>query len=363
MTRLRLGIIGAGSIVAQKHLLALAEVPEIEVAALCRRDAEQLHVLADRFRIPGSYTDYRDLLNDPGIDAVLVATGPAAQPQIVIDSVRAGKHVFAEKPMAATSAQARAMTEAIRDSSRHFQIGFNKRFYCGYRTAKQLIRTGELGAPTGIHARFWFQPGRADPLLHNGIHFLDLARFFMGPVDEVYARRARPEPIAAPGGETWALSLAFRSGAVGNLLISSLASWDHVNEHVDLVGSNHHVVSVENGRVTSVFRRGDGQRAQLHESTVSAHWWSGNEEQGFTGQFRVFARTILDGWRGSFDHGDDGGSLAPGPQDGVRALELLEAARESAAVGHGVSLPGGGACAVGTVGSPVAGTPHGEGWS
>ena len=113
MNRVRLGIIGAGSIVAKKHLLALTEVHQIEVVALCRRDAGALQELADRFRIPRRYTDYRDLLGDPGIDAVLVATGPAAQPAIVMDALGARKHVFAEKPMAATSDQARLMTEAI----------------------------------------------------------------------------------------------------------------------------------------------------------------------------------------------------------------------------------------------------------
>jgi myo-inositol 2-dehydrogenase / D-chiro-inositol 1-dehydrogenase len=356
MTRLRVGIIGAGSIVAQKHLLALAEVPEIEVAALCRRDAALLRGLADRFRIARFSTDYRDLLNDPGIDAVVVATGAAAQPGIVIDAMAAGKHVFAEKPMAATAAQARPMVEAIERASHHFQLGFNKRFYRGYRTAKALIRAGELDEPTGIHARFWFQPGRADPLLHNGIHFLDLARFFMGPVDGVFARRAAPESVATPGAETWALSLAFRSGAVGNLLISSLASWDHVNEHVDLVGSNHSVVSVENGRVTRVCRRSDGKRAELQESTLSVHWWSGNDEQGFTGQFRVFARCVLDG--GSAD--PDDASLAAGAEDGLRALELLEAARESAGAGHGVSLAASDPRAAGAVGAPVAGAAPGR---
>ena len=86
---------GAGSIVAKKHLLALAEVPEIVVAGLCRRDAGELQMLADRFRVPRRYTDYRDLLSDPGIDAVLVATGPAAQPEIVRAAAAAGKHVFA----------------------------------------------------------------------------------------------------------------------------------------------------------------------------------------------------------------------------------------------------------------------------
>ena len=80
---------------------------------------------------------------------------------------------------------------------------------------------------------------------------------------------------------------------MGNLLLSSLASWDYVNEHVDLVGSNHNALSVENGRVVRVFRRDDEGRAQLCENTLSAHWWSGNEEQGFTGQFRAFAQAVV----------------------------------------------------------------------
>lgn len=174
-------------------------------------------------------------------------------------------------------------------------------------------------------------------MLHNGIHFLDLAPFFMGPVEEVFARKADPDPIPAAQAETWALSLRFTSGAVGTLLISSQASWDYVNEHVDLVGSNHSGVSVENGRLVRVFRRSDGNRAALHENTLSVHWWSGNEEQGFTGQFRAFARAVLAGRRVALAHVDLG--FPAGAEDGVRALELLEAARESAAKGRSVSLP------------------------
>jgi myo-inositol 2-dehydrogenase/D-chiro-inositol 1-dehydrogenase len=338
MTPLRLGIVGAGSIVAKKHLLALAEVPEIAVVGLCRRDAGELQVLADRFRVPRRYTDYRDLVSDPGIDAVLIATGPRAQPGILIEAAAVGKHVFAEKPMAETAAEARALAVAIREARIHVQIGFNKRLYFGYRTAWDLIRAGELGAPTGFQARFWFQPGRADPLLHNGIHFLDLAQFFMGPVNEVFARTAEPLTGAATTAGTWAVSLRFDSGAVGNLLLSSLASWDYVNEHVDLVGSNHNALSVESGRVVRVFRRDDARHTQLCENTLSGHWWSGNEEQGFTGQFRAFAQSVFRARREPRGP-DNPGFLAAGSEDGVRALELLEAVRDSAAHGRSVTLP------------------------
>jgi predicted dehydrogenase len=125
---------------------------------------------------------------------------------------------------------------------------------------------------------------------------------------------------------------------VGNLLLSSLASWDYVNEHVDLVGSNHNAVTVENGRVVRIFRREGEKRAQLCENTLSAHWWSGNEEQGFTVQLRAFARAALNGPGAALDT-DDLGSLAARPEDGIRALELLEAVRESAAKGQSILLP------------------------
>ncbi len=339
MTPVRLGIIGAGSVVTKKHLPALGEVPELAVVALCRRDAAALEATADRFRIPRRYADHRDLLGDPAVEAVLVATGPAAQPAIVRDAVAAGKHVFAEKPMAATAAEARAMAEAVRRSPVRFQIGFNKRFYYGYRTARQLVRAGELGAPTGLQARFWFQPGRADPLLHNGIHFLDLARFFMGPVEEVLTREAAPPARSVPGARTWAISLRFASGAAGNLLISSLASWDFVNEHVDLVGSTHSTISVENGRVVRVFRRSQEQRSQVSENTLSAHWWSGNDEQGFSVQLRVFAAAVRNGDGDRRPPDPDGlAALAAGAEDGLRALELLEAVTESAASGRSVAV-------------------------
>jgi len=340
MDQLRLGIIGAGPIVEKKHLPALLEVPEIAVVAVCRRNVEHLHRLADRFRIPKCHTDYRDLLDQADIDAVLVATGPEDRPAIVTDAAAARKHIFAEKPMAETSAQAREMSEAIRAAGVHFQIGFNKRFYYGYLQAQRLAQHGELGSLSGISGRFWFQPGRRDAMLHNGIHFLDLMTFFMGPAREVFARGARP-PAPDPGApvpETLAVSLTFESGAVGNLLLSSAASWDYTNEHVDLIGSNQNVLSVENGRQVRLFRKGQAQASQLYENTLSVHWWSGNEEQGFTLQLRAFAQSVLHG-RGPSPASDDLRPLAATAADGVSALALLEAVRHSMALNSNVPVP------------------------
>jgi len=157
------------------------------------------------------------------------------------------------------------MVEAVRAANVHFQVGFNKRFYTGYRQARLLLQKGELATPTGIDARFWFQAGRRDGLLHNGVHFLDLVQYFLGPVKNVFARRCAP-PVEGPAADTVAVSLGFESGAVGNILLSSLASWDYPNEHVDIVGSNGTALSVENGRALRVFRKGDGRPSELYEN-------------------------------------------------------------------------------------------------
>ena len=150
------------------------------------------------------------------------------------------------------------MAEAIRHSPVYVQIGFNKRFYYGYRTARELMRAGRarrahrVPGSVLVPARPRRPPAaqrhplpRPGPVLHGSRR--------RGVRATGASRRRAPRRRPTPGP----CRSRFGSGAVGNLLLSSLASWDYVNEHVDLVGSNHNVVSVENGRVVRVFRQGD----------------------------------------------------------------------------------------------------------
>ena len=231
------------------------------------------------------------------------------------------------------------MAAAIQAAKVQFHLGFNKRFYHGYQQAKRLVQSGELGELSGLQARFWFQPGRRDPMLHNGVHFLDLATFFMGPVNEVFARRYTLPQSTAPvmPPETLVISMAFATGAVGNLLLSSMASWDYINEHVDLIGSNHTVLSVENGRQVQVFQSGAQQPVHHYENTLSVHWWSGNEEQGFTPQLRAFAHRILPIAEAPTPP-DDLQMMTAHAEDGIRSLALFEAVKKSIAQGTNVSL-------------------------
>lgn len=337
MEQLRLGIIGAGPIVEKKHLPALAEVPEIAVVTVCRRSEQPLRQLAGRFRIPKWCTDYRDVLDDREVDAVLIASGPESQPAIIKDAAAVKKHVFVDKPMADSAAQARDIAAAVRAAGIHLQIGFNKRFYYGYREAKRLLEAGELGPLSAVSARFWYQAGRRDPLLYNGIHFLDLTEFFAGRVGHVFARsHAMPSANGGPGMETLAISMVTDGGVVANLLLSSAASWDFINEHVDLIGAGQGALSIENGRQLRVFRKETAAASRLHENTLSVHWWSGHDEQGFAPQLRVFAGHALGRDRPGAAT-DPPTARAAGVEEGIRSLAVLEAIRRSLA--QGASVP------------------------
>jgi myo-inositol 2-dehydrogenase/D-chiro-inositol 1-dehydrogenase len=332
MEQLRLGVIGGGAISEKKHLPALAEISEIAVTALSRRNEAKLGALARRFRVPTSVTDYRRILDDPGIDAVLVATGPDTHPQIVIDAAAAGKHVFVEKPIAETSADALKMAAAVERANIVCHVGFNKRFYSGYRQAKRLIAQGALGALSGLSGRFWYQAGRRDPLLHNGLHFLDLAAFFMGPFTEVFARRCviPADDRGAAGRETFAVNMLDARGGVANLLLSSAGSWDDINEHLDVIGSNQSAMSIHNGRELRVFNQAEPLMGRVYENTLSVHWWSGNDEQGFIPQLRVFAQRVMG------KPADDMTPLAATLADGVHSLQMLESIHRS--LDHGTSI-------------------------
>src|SRR6185436_17984444 len=110
-------------------------------------------------------------------------------------------------------------------------------FYYVYRTAFKLIQDGHIGVPTGVSARFWFSPSRRplplrkQVIVQNGIHFLDLMQFLMGPACEVFAKERVIEDRA-----TVTATIVFQSGAVGSVLLSTGGSWSYPNELLDVAG-------------------------------------------------------------------------------------------------------------------------------
>ena len=147
--RIRLGYVGAGNLAQKVHLPNFAAIEGCELVALAevRRDLGER--VQRRYDIPKLYASHRELAADPHVDAIAVSAPFALQGEIARDCLLAGKHVFMEKPMAVSLAQADRMLGAEREGGARLMVAYMKRHDAGnelaHATVAQWRRTGELG--------------------------------------------------------------------------------------------------------------------------------------------------------------------------------------------------------------------------
>ena len=139
------GIIGAGHFGAV-HARAMAEVDEVRLVASCRENADAAAAFAAEHG-GTSYRDWRALLDDPAVDAVLIATPHDLHEEIAIGAAKAGKHILLEKPMAPNVAACDAVLAAADASRVKLMIGHVMHFALPCLKAKEIIDSGVLGAP------------------------------------------------------------------------------------------------------------------------------------------------------------------------------------------------------------------------
>lgn len=151
--RLRIGFIGVGGR-ARNHLDSAANLQKnaglIEAAAVCDVYKNNLEAAAERVTratgaSPKQTGDYRDLLNDPSIDAVVIATPDHWHARQTIDALKAGKHVYCEKPMTHSVAEAIDVWKTWKESGRVMQVGVQSTSLPVWKDANERIRNGQLG--------------------------------------------------------------------------------------------------------------------------------------------------------------------------------------------------------------------------
>ena len=148
----RFGYVGCGFMAQKVHLPNFSSIPGCELMALAEVRAGLRDRIADRYRIPRRYSSHEEMARDPEIEAVAVSAGYALQGQMARELLRAGKHVFMEKPMAVTVKDAEAILAASREGGGRLMVGYMKRYDVGNEVAKAAIdrfrENSELGAVT-----------------------------------------------------------------------------------------------------------------------------------------------------------------------------------------------------------------------
>ena len=175
----RWGVIGPGDVVEHKSGPALQSVPGSELLAVAGRTPSRTEDFARRHGVPRWYATPGELLADPEVDAVYVATPPGSHPDYAIAAAEAGKHVYVEKPMARTGAECEAMIEAAERAVVGLYVAYYRRALPRFVAAEQAVRQGRLGDLRSVELRLQHvQSGgggwRLDPQTSGGGLFVDV---------------------------------------------------------------------------------------------------------------------------------------------------------------------------------------------
>ena len=319
---------GAG-FVGDIHARALLSHPGIDLVAVCGRTRPKTEALAAKMNT-NYYLSVEDMLESTAPDIVCIATGNRDHHDPSVASIRAGAHVFVEKPMAFTLEEARAMVAAADQAAVSLGVNFNHRFSACYRRALAFVNEGSLGTVAYVLVKFAgdLYKDLNDPycmLIETQGHSFDLMRLFGGEIERVSAEVADPRKLGVYTSA--AVTVKYRSGAVGSLL----GSWDSSYAHP---GSQLLEVSGTEGRVV-VDNVVDSVRLFRHHSDIYQEWRPGI----FDAQSHDFWRTIEDHVHAFVDAVAQGRPPPVTGGDGLRALELTFEAIASASQTNFVPKP------------------------
>ncbi len=196
--QVKIGIIGAGNI-APAHIKAFGGYPErCKVVAICDIVAELAEKRAEEYQLT-SYTDYKEMIEKESLDAVCIATPPAAHKSVALDVLTMGCNILCEKPLAMTVEDGRAMADAAGKADVLFMVAFCHRFEQAIVKIKDSVSSGQFGPITSYRNVFanaaGHRPTRGGNLMDNGSHAVDIARYIMGDPMKVLAAQFRPKKV------------------------------------------------------------------------------------------------------------------------------------------------------------------------
>ncbi len=196
--RVRFGIIGCGSI-GQVHGDIIKELPNAELVAISNRTEETCVQISDRFDCE-YYTDYKEILEDPNIDAVAICLPSGDHSEAVIEAAKHKKHIICEKPIDTVVDRAKSMIDACRDNDVKFSVIFQHRFDPTVKLLKSAIDRGLLGKLLwGSSKTIWYRDDKyynnpwrgtweydgGGALINQSIHYIDLLIHIFGDVKSV----------------------------------------------------------------------------------------------------------------------------------------------------------------------------------
>ena len=192
------GFIGCGEVTEKKSGPAFNEVPGSHVVAVMSRNAEKAKSYAKRHNIKKWYTDPLELINDPEINAIYIATPPSSHATFAIMAMKAGKPVYIEKPLAASYEDCARINRISELTGVPCFVAYYRRYLPYFHKVKQIIQSGAIGTPANVQIRFSVPPRdlnyksngslpwRLQPDIAGGGYFYDLAPHQLDLIQDIF---------------------------------------------------------------------------------------------------------------------------------------------------------------------------------
>jgi predicted dehydrogenase/NADPH:quinone reductase-like Zn-dependent oxidoreductase len=249
---IRVAVIGAGGFASAFHLPNTARMPEAQLIAVCDLAGSKAKQAAEKHDAAYCTSDYHEVLADPNVEAVVVATRHHLHKPIAMDAIAAGKHVFVEKPLAITVEDCEDIREAVEKEGILLSVGFNRRFSKFAQLAKAAM--GHLAGPKMMLYRcnagvlppdHWTM----DPdvgggrIVGEGVHFFDFCCWLLGqdPVD-IRADRIDADSATVKAADNVSATLRFPDGSLATIIYCCLGHPAVPKEHIEVFGGGKGIV-------------------------------------------------------------------------------------------------------------------------
>jgi len=313
-------LVGAGNLARWVHLPNLKNTPGVRLRAVHSSLGARGKSYALRFGADYCASDYEEILKDPSVQAVVIASRNQQHALQAQAALRAGKHVFVEKPMALTEQECRDVYQAARESGKQLTVGFNRRYAPSYLTLRQQLakRMGpavlncRINSP-GISGRYWMaDPAIGGAILGEACHFVDLVYWLLESEPLQVSAYSLPTGRKDPIGENNIVaSFHFADGSIANLTYCTVGSRTSTGERVEIFAPGVAAFAED-------FKQSVVKASMVHKRSS---WFA---QKGYQPQMLAFFAALQQGKSPDI-------TVLDGVRSTLGCLRMMQAAREGVA--------------------------------
>lgn len=322
--RINVGIIGVGRI-GKVHAESIAyKIPEIKIKAISDIDLNNAKEVALKYDISKYTSDYKDIINDDEINAVLICSPTDTHAEYIIESAKSKKHIFCEKPIDLSIEDIVRTLDIVEENKVKLMVGFNRRFDPNFKKVKSMVSEGKIGQPhlLKITSRDPEPPNieyvskSGGLFLDMAIHDFDMARYIVGSeVTEVFSMGnvLVDKRIGKEGDiDTAITTLKFENGAIGTIDNSRKAVYGY-DQRLEIFGSKG-AVSVGNNKAENfVYSNESGEH-----SSLPLNFFMERYTDSYFSEIKEFVDALVNNYE-----------LSVNGNDGLKAVEIALAAKRS----------------------------------